>query len=88
MTLKATTIRTDTMFSKSFSEEAYHAYIYMWLRKEQMSNDALTSDMIWEIMRLVLNNDYISSPADKLWEGEFMNGSPMTYELYLEQWDK
>ena len=68
-------------------EEAFVEYIHEWLLAEDAVNDTMTSDIVEnEFMPLIEAGDYVTFPAEMLWNGMLNNGSPMTFEEFSAQY--
>ena len=68
-------------------EEAFVEYIHEWLLAEDAVNDTMTSDIVEnEFMPLIEAGDYVTFPAEMLWNGMLENGSPMTFEEFAAQY--
>ena len=66
---------------------AYVEYIHEWLLAEDAANDTMTSDIVEnEFMPLVEAGDYVTFPAEMLFNGMLNNGSPMTEEEFAAQY--
>ncbi|MCD7768521.1 MAG: hypothetical protein LUH36_00150, partial [Oscillospiraceae bacterium] len=68
-------------------EEAYVEYIHEWLLAELEVNSSLTEDQVEnEFMPLVEAGDYVSFPAEMLYNGMLSSGSAMTFEEFAAQY--
>jgi len=68
-------------------EEAYVEYIHEWLLAELEVNASLTEDQVEnEFMPLVEAGDYVSFPAEMLYNGMLNSGSAMTFEEFAAQY--
>ncbi|MCD8117308.1 MAG: hypothetical protein LUE21_09400 [Oscillospiraceae bacterium] len=68
-------------------EEAYVEYIHEWLLAELEVNSSLTEDQVEnEFMPLVEAGDYVSFPAEMLYNGMLNSGSAMTFEEFAAQY--
>lgn len=68
-------------------EEAFVEYIHEWLLAEDAVNDTMTPDIVEnEFMPLIEAGDYVTFPAEMLWNGMLNNGSPMTFEEFAAQY--
>ena len=69
------------------AEEAYVEYIHEWLLAEDAVNDTMTPEIVEnEFMPLIEAGDYVTFPAEMLWNGMLNNGSPMTFEEFAAQY--
>ncbi len=69
-------------------EDAYVEYIHEWLLAELEVNSNMTIEQVEdEFMPLIEKGDYVSFPAEMLWNGMLNNGSPMTFEEFAAQYD-
>ena len=60
---------------------AYHEYLHEWLLAELEVNSSMTLEQVEdEFMPLINADDYVSFPAEMLFNGMLNNGCPMTYE--------
>jgi hypothetical protein len=68
-------------------EEAFIDYIYEWLLDELEINGLMTEDIIEnEYMPLVRAFDFVSFPAEMLYNGMLEQGCPMTFEEFAAQY--
>ncbi len=68
-------------------EEAFVEYIHEWLLAEDAVNDTMTPEIVEnEFMPLIEAGDYVTFPAEMLWNGMLNNGSPMTFEEFAAQY--
>ena len=69
------------------AEEAFVDYIHEWLLAELEVNSNMTIEQIEdEFMPLIEAGDYVSFPAEMLWNGMLNNGTPMTFEEFAAQY--
>ena len=65
---------------------AYVEYIHEWLLAEDAANDTMTSDIVEnEFMPLVEAGDYVTFPAEMLFNGMLNSGVAMTFEEWSAQ---
>ncbi len=68
-------------------EEAFVEYIHEWLLAEDAVNDTMTPEIVEnEFMPLIEAGDYVTFPAEMLWNGMLNNGCPMTFEEFAAQY--
>ena len=68
-------------------EDAYVEYIHEWLLNELENNSNMTIEQVEdEFMPLIEAGDYVSFPAEMLWNGMLNTGSPMTFEEFAAQY--
>ena len=68
-------------------EEAFVEYIHEWLLAENEINDNMTLEIVEdEFMPLVEAFDFVSFPADMLYNGMLNSGCPMTFEEFAAQY--
>lgn len=65
------------------SAKAYKAYLAAWLDAEQAVDDTMTDDRKAEIIAQIDAGDYTAYPADMLFGGALVTGSPMTYDEFV-----
>ncbi len=66
------------------SEDAYHEYLHEWLLNELANNSSMTIEQVEdEFMPLINANDYVSFPAEMLFNGMLNTGMPMTFEEWV-----
>lgn len=62
-------------------EAAYHEYLHEWLLNELANNSSMTIEQVEdEFMPLINASDYVTFPAEMLFNGMLNTGMPMTYE--------
>ncbi len=62
-------------------KDAYHEYIHEWLLNELANNSSMTIEQVEdEFMPLVNADDFVSFPAEMLFNGMLNTGVPMTFE--------
>ena len=68
-------------------EEAFVEYIHEWLLNELENNSSMTIEQVEdEFMPLIEAGDYVSFPAEMLWNGMLNTGMPMTFEEFAAQY--
>lgn len=68
-------------------EEAFIEYIHNWLLDELAINSLMTEDIVEnEYMPLVRAFDFVSFPAEMLYNGMLEQGCPMTFEEFAAQY--
>ncbi len=68
-------------------EDAFVEYIHEWLLNELENNSSMTIEQIEdEFMPLIEAGDYVSFPAEMLWNGMLNTGMPMTFEEFAAQY--
>ena len=68
-------------------EDAFVEYIHEWLLNELANNSSMTIEQVEdEFMPLIEAGDYVSFPAEMLWNGMLNTGMPMTFEEFAAQY--
>ena len=69
------------------AEEAYVDYVYEWLLAELAVNSSMTIEQVEdEFMPLIEAGDYVTFPADMLYNGMLNSGVAMTFEEFAAQY--
>jgi len=69
-------------------EDAFVEYIHEWLLNELANNSSMTIEQVEdEFMPLIEAGDYVSFPAEMLWNGMLNTGMPMTFEEFAAQYN-
>ena len=65
------------------TEADYQAYLKAWLAYEKTVNTTMDDNMHGEFVALIEAGDYVSFPADMLFNGMLTTGAAMTYDQFV-----